>query len=101
MNPRMSLVCHLRQNQQVVTTETVGRGPLFVLPVKAGERGVETNARFGLVFPDCGLDCTEPDLMYWFCVHSFFIAWMFCREIVQFPFLEIMGFLPAPAFAQI
>ena len=73
MDPGMSLVCHLCKQQQVVTTETVGRGPLFVLPVKAGECGVETNARFGLVFPDSGFNGAEPDLVCWFlfCIHIF------------------------------
>ena len=73
-------------NSRSSRSEIIGRIPFFAVFVKAAEGDVVTRTRFGLVSPDCSLDCSESDLMYWFCVHSFFIAWMFCREIVRFPF---------------
>jgi len=65
-DPGVGLVRHFGQRQQVIPTETFGRGPLFAVLVEAAEGGVVTNARFRFVSPDCGLDKAEPDLVYGF-----------------------------------
>jgi len=59
----VGLVEHLRQQQQVVTTEAVGGFPLLAILVDAGDGDVEAGAVLGLILPDGGFDGTETDFM--------------------------------------
>jgi hypothetical protein len=50
-NPRVSLVCHLCKQQEVIAAEAVGRFPILPVPVETREGGIETRATVGFVFP--------------------------------------------------
>ena len=74
----MSLVGNFGNLQQVIATEYLGGFPVVSILVNAAELHAEAwAARFGFIFPDCGLDGTEPDLMYWFVV-GFHFVFCFC-----------------------
>src|ERR1017187_247577 len=73
VDPGVCSIRNLAQQQQVVATERIGGLPTVAVLVDADERGVVTNASFSFVFPDGGLDMTDPDLVYGrcFCLHNF------------------------------
>ena len=79
VDPSVGLVCELCDKRQVIPIEACRVGPVAgVVLVEAGERGVVAHAVFGLVFPDCGLDGAEPDLVCGF----LFGCWFWHRKII-------------------
>src|SRR5205807_1368 len=64
-DPGVGLIDHLGQDEQVVTTEAVGRFPLVAILVDAGDGDVEPGAVLGPVLPDGGLHGTDTDFMNW------------------------------------
>jgi hypothetical protein len=74
-DPRVGVIRHFAQQQQVIAPEGIGGFPIVAVFVEAGEGDVVTNASFGVVSPDCGFDKAEPDLVY----GSYFV---FHRDIV-------------------
>ncbi len=63
-DPGVGLIDHLREEQQVVTTETVGGLPMVAILVKPRDTDVEAGSTFALILPDGGFDGFETDLMY-------------------------------------
>ena len=57
-DPRVRLIGHLRQDQEVVTTEGLCRLALFTVLVEVGEADGVADAAFGVIGPDGSLD--EP-----------------------------------------
>ena len=62
-DPGVGFIRHFAEQQQVVPSEGFGGLPTVAVFVEAAEGDVVANATFGFVFPDCGLDMAEPDLM--------------------------------------
>jgi len=62
----VGLVCHLAQQQQIISTEALTGCPLNAIFIEAAKSDVKASATFGVVLPDSGFDAAEPDLVYWF-----------------------------------
>ena len=88
-DPRVRLIRHFREQQQVVATEAFGRSPFVFLPVETTEGGVLARPGFCFVFPDGGSDRAESDFMYRFCCHTIFTVLRFRREIFRSPSSEL------------
>lgn len=67
-HPCVGLIGNLGKNQQLIPAEGIGVFPLVAFLVKFGETGVESNPVLRFVSPDCGLDRTNPDLVYRFVI---------------------------------
>ena len=60
-DPRVRLIGHFRQNQQVVAAEGLGRLPLLTVLVEARKGDGVAGAPFGIIGPDGSLDGADAD----------------------------------------
>ncbi len=62
-DPRVRLIRNVGEKQEVIAPEVIGGSPSAFLKIYPGEGGVVTDTLVRLIFPDGGLDATEPDFV--------------------------------------
>lgn len=73
----MGQIGYFGERQQVIAPERIGGFPGVAVLVDAAQLDVEAGSGISFVFPDCGLDGTEPDFMYWLRIHFYFLLLLF------------------------
>lgn len=66
----MSLVYHLGDQGQVISTETGRILPLVTILVESADRDVVAGSLLGFVFPDGRLDTSDTNLVNWLLCHD-------------------------------